>query len=192
MSYSLTSIYCCITYNDHRSLSVDETGDYIEWCRHPSGSIQAEKYGTLFNVRRSGPYQAADVDFLFGRRTATAQPQPVGIGPPTMLNSIWGYINSTSITGAQIDALREHYFYVGLADDANVENVVAGPDRPPPKAKIQRPAMPEARSVEDGSSTSSISGAGTSAQSIANSAAGGVGNLYSRLNNALAERGCVP
>ena len=61
---------------------------------------------------------------------------------------------------------------------------VAGPDRPIPKpTPAQRPGMPEKSS--DGGSASS----GLSAQNIANSASSGVNSLYSRLNNALAERG---
>ena len=38
---------------------------------------------------------------------ATVQPQPVGIGLSTMLNSLWGYISSVHMTGDQVDALRE-------------------------------------------------------------------------------------
>ncbi|KAI0705856.1 lethal giant larvae like, C-terminal-domain-containing protein [Cytidiella melzeri] len=151
-------------------LSVDETGDYVEWCRHPCGSIKAEKYGTLFNVRRSGPYQPAEVDLLYGRETASAQPLPVSMGPPSMLNTLWGYVSSTSMTGDQIDTL------------------LAGPDRPMPKPKQpQRPAILGEGSGEGGSSMSVTAGA--NAQSIANSASSGVGTLYNRLNNALAERG---
>lgn len=64
---------------------------------------------------------------------------------------------------------------------------MAGPDRPLPKQKQpQRPSMPERAEGEAGSAAS-----GLSAQNIANSASSGVSNLYSRLNNALAERGCV-
>ncbi|KAI0093981.1 lethal giant larvae like, C-terminal-domain-containing protein [Irpex rosettiformis] len=156
-----------LTQSSSEPLSIDDTGDYIEWCRHPCGSIKAEKYGTLFNVRRSGPYKVPGVDFTYGRTTAPTQPQPVGIGPPSMLNTFWEYISSTGLTGDQVDTL------------------LAGPDRPLPKPQPpQRPGMPD-KSGSDGASASS----GLSAQNIANSATSGVNNLYSRLNNALAERG---
>ena len=88
-------------------MSLDDTGDYVEWVRHACGLIHTEKYGTLFDVRRSGPYAPPQVDLAFGRGTVPPQPQPVAIGPPTILGSVWGYIASQSKTGDQMDALRE-------------------------------------------------------------------------------------
>ena len=89
---------------------MDETGDYIEWIRHPCGLVHTEKYGTLFNVRRSGPYEAPQVDFTYGRGVVPPQPQPVSIGPPSLLNSVWGYIATQGMTGDQVDILREYGF----------------------------------------------------------------------------------
>ena len=91
----------------HRPLSVDETGDYVEWKRHPCGLIYKEKYGTLFNLRRSAPYAAPLVDFTVGRKAIPPQPQPVSVGPPSLLTSWLGYIKSQSLTGDQVDVLRE-------------------------------------------------------------------------------------
>ncbi|KAJ3541127.1 hypothetical protein NM688_g6131 [Phlebia brevispora] len=153
-------------------LSLDETGDYIEWLRHPCGLIHSEKYGTLFDVRRSSPYEAPQVDFTYARGSVPAQPQPVSLGPPSLLSSVWGYISSQSMTGDQADIL------------------LGGPDRPVPQPKPQpqrRGSTPASRS----SMSPGRSGSPTSltAQSVANNAASGVSNLYSRLGNALAERG---
>lgn len=91
----------------HRPLSADDTGDYVEWLRHPNGLIHAEKYGTLFNVRRSAPYDVPSVDFTYGRGTIPYQPQPVSVGPPSIVSSFLGYITSKTLSGDQIDALRK-------------------------------------------------------------------------------------
>ncbi|EKM61629.1 uncharacterized protein PHACADRAFT_169080 [Phanerochaete carnosa HHB-10118-sp] len=153
-------------------LSVDGTGDYIEWKRHPCGLIYKERYGTLFNVRRSGPYEAPQVDFAARRKTVPPQPQPVSVGPTSFIGSWIGYITSATLTGDQIDTL------------------LGGPDRPIPQPKPQRP-KPSAT----GSGRSSGSGSrpdpqrANSVSEMANSASRGVNDLYSRLNNALAERG---
>lgn len=67
---------------------------------------------------------------------------------------------------------------------------VGGLDRPIPQPKPQRP-----RPAASGSGSSSASGSRPDPQRVnsvsdmANSASRGVGDLYSRLNNALAERG---
>lgn len=91
----------------HRPLSVDATGDYIEWKRHACGLVYKERYGTLFNVRRSGPYEAPQVDLATGRKAVPSQPQPVSVGPASIIGSWLGYIVSQSLSGDQIDTLCE-------------------------------------------------------------------------------------
>ncbi|KAI0783299.1 lethal giant larvae like, C-terminal-domain-containing protein [Abortiporus biennis] len=147
------------------TFSVDETGDYIEWIRHEvSGLIGCLKYGTVFNVRRSGPYLPPTIDFKVDERVIPPQPQPVSIGPASFISSWLGYISSQGMTGEQVDAL------------------LAGPDRPIPQP-VQR-SQPAA----SGSKTAA-GGTNLNARDIAASAASTAGDLYSRLGAALAERG---
>lgn len=92
----------------HRLLSTDGTGDYMEWVRsNPSGLISLAKYGTLFDVRRSAPYGPPEVSLADETRTVPPQPQPVSIGPASVLTSWWGTITSNTMTGEQIDTLCE-------------------------------------------------------------------------------------
>ncbi|KAK7695037.1 hypothetical protein QCA50_002225 [Cerrena zonata] len=150
-------------------LSTDGTGDYIEWVRHlPSGLINLAKYGTLFDIRRSAPYASPDVILADETRTVPPQPQPVSIGPASVLSSWWGIITSNTMTGEQIDTL------------------LAGPDRPVPQS-YQRP-KPHAIGEGPGSSTS-INSAANNARYIASSASSAANGLYNRLGAAMAERG---
>ncbi|KAI0081067.1 hypothetical protein K474DRAFT_1656898 [Panus rudis PR-1116 ss-1] len=149
-------------------LSPDSTGDYVEWIRHPaSGLIRAAHYGTLFDVRRSGPYAAPQVKLASDTdsRAIPPQPQPVPIGPQSLIGSWLGYITSQSMTGEQIDVL------------------LAGPDRPipPPTQRAQ---------VAQGSQGASNTPLGSiDARKIASSASNTASDLYNRLGSALAERG---
>lgn len=103
--------YVSILIPSHRSITMDDTGDYIEWVRHgASGLVSAAHYGTLFRNRRSGPYQAPTIDFVpeSDPRVIPPQPQPVSVGPASLLGSWLGYFNNQSMTGDQIDELREY------------------------------------------------------------------------------------
>lgn len=148
-------------------LSVDETGDYVEWTRHPCGLIHATRYGTVFDVRRSGPYDVPQVDFTAGRKPVPPQPQPVSVGPASFIGSWLGYLKSQTLTGDQVDTL------------------LGGPDRPVPTPKPQRPNV----AASDSGSSRPQPDRANSVSEMANSASRGVSDLYSRLNNALAERG---
>ncbi|KAJ4485744.1 WD40 containing snare-dependent exocytosis protein [Lentinula aciculospora] len=100
--------------------TVDETGDFIAWTRNPeTGLIRQATYGTLFNFRRVDTPPA--VDFLSTKPMVPAQPQPVSVGPPSILGSWFNF--GQSMTGAQVDVL------------------LGGPDRPVPiqKSKLQPP-----------------------------------------------------
>ncbi|TCD68310.1 hypothetical protein EIP91_011169 [Steccherinum ochraceum] len=156
------------------SIVFDTTGDYLEFTRHPSsGLISGADYGTLFNIRRSGPYEPPSVTFMHDRRIIPAQPQSVSVGPTSYIGSWIGYIVSQGMTGQQIDAL------------------LAGPDRP-----LAQPTPKDPRAVVQDASSGGGSTSGGSAydaysaqaQGMATSAANTASDLYSRLGAAFAER----
>lgn len=75
---------------------------------HPKTPLISEGfYGTLFKQRR-GFYGPPRVDLSAKRGIIPAQPQPVSIGPTSMLGSLMGYIGPRqTLTGEEADALRE-------------------------------------------------------------------------------------
>ncbi|TBU49995.1 lethal giant larvae like, C-terminal-domain-containing protein [Dichomitus squalens] len=155
--------------------STDDTGDYITHTAFPvpAGSsfrpLLTTEIRTLFNSRRAAPYELPLVDLTRGRGSVPAQPQPVSLGPPSVMSSVLGYIGSLTVAGAgdQIDAL------------------LAGPDRPIPKPHSKLAERPRANSPEAGST----SPAQTSVSAKASEMSSGVGDLYNRLGTALQERG---
>jgi len=66
--------------------------------------MQSAAYGTLFDQRRA--YLPPDIDFASTRGAVPAQPQPVSLGPASILGS-WFTYNQT-LTGAQVDELCKH------------------------------------------------------------------------------------
>ncbi|KAI0718934.1 lethal giant larvae like, C-terminal-domain-containing protein [Cerioporus squamosus] len=155
----------------------EESGDYIVHNTFPvpSGSstrlISSTELHTLFINRRAGLYAPPLVNLAHGRGAVPAQPQPVSLGPASVMGSVLGYLGSLSITSAgdQIDAL------------------LAGPDRPIPKPPSM-PVRPMVQSAETGAGASSD----PSQSSVSATAAGmsaGVGDLYNRLGTAITERG---
>lgn len=93
--------YLC-PYSRDRPPSVDETGDYIAWSQHQtSGTIHQATYCTLFDIRRA--YDPPDIEFT--KPVTPAQPQPVSIGPASLLGS-WFTFNQT-LSGDQVDTLRK-------------------------------------------------------------------------------------
>lgn len=97
--------------------STDDTGDLITHNAFPTpaGSslrpLLSSEIHTLFSRRRKGPYTFPLVDLAHGRGTVPSQPQPVSLGPPSMMGSMMEYISSFTgaSAGDQIDALREHF-----------------------------------------------------------------------------------
>ncbi|KAF8910138.1 lethal giant larvae like, C-terminal-domain-containing protein [Gymnopilus junonius] len=144
-------------------LSIDESGDYLAWALSPqartSGVIHSATYGTLFDIRRA--YTLPDIDFASSRGPVPPQPQPVSLGPPSVLG-YWFSFNQTK-TGEQIDAL------------------LGGPDRP----------IPEKKEVESSDATGpGLAGSASGAASnLVAGAAAVQANLYNRLASALNERG---
>ncbi|RDB29510.1 Uncharacterized protein C1F3.03 [Hypsizygus marmoreus] len=100
------------------SFTLDETGDFVAWTPHPSsGTIHQATYGTLFDIRRV--YDQPDIDFLCTKPVIPPQPQPVSMGPPSMLSLGSWFPFNQSMTGAQLDEL------------------LGGPDRPSPEPHVQ-------------------------------------------------------
>lgn len=134
-------------------VSVDETGDFIALRRHESGVLEQIVFGTLFITRRV--YDNPIVDLIRFHREIPPYPQPVSVGPPSLLGSWFRYGNPI-MTGEQLDAL------------------LAGPDRP----------IPPPDPVQTSEDTTTDDGPGVM-KTIENARNG----VYSRLNDALAERG---
>lgn len=96
-------------------MSVDETGDFIAARRHESGVLDQIVFGTLFKTRRV--YDNPLVDLTSFHREIPPYPQPVSVGPPSLLGS-WFRYGKPIMTGEQLDVL------------------LAGPDRPIPPPNL--------------------------------------------------------
>ncbi|KAI9057006.1 hypothetical protein FKP32DRAFT_1615502 [Trametes sanguinea] len=152
--------------------SVEDSGDFVTHTVFPApaGSsvrpLLSTELHTLFAQRRVGPYALPLVDLAYDRGTVPPQPQPVSLGPPSVIGSVLGYIGSFS----------------GASAGEQIDTLLAGPDRPVPP-----PSKPTPRPTSTGGTA-----AGTSQSSVSAATAGmtsGVADLYNRLGSALAERG---
>ncbi|KAI0828996.1 lethal giant larvae like, C-terminal-domain-containing protein [Trametes gibbosa] len=161
--------------NSSDAPSTDDTGDFTTHTPFPTpaGSslrpLLSTELHTLFAQRRAGTYALPLVDLAHGRGAIPPQPQPVSLGPPSVIGSVLGYIGSLTAAsaGEQIDLL------------------LAGPDRPiPPPPPPSRKTTPSARvgTVSAGGGAASVSAAAAGMSS-------GVADLYNRLGTALSERG---
>ncbi|KAA1468094.1 hypothetical protein DENSPDRAFT_833291 [Dentipellis sp. KUC8613] len=122
---------------------------------------------TLFNQRRG--YHTPLVSLVerqdgSGVHSVPAQPQPVSVGPAGLLAWLGGLVGQGAVNGAQIDAL------------------LAGPDRPVPEANAARDAAQRGSTYVEWKEDDK-------AKSAATSAAQAQSSLYNRLHSALAERG---
>ncbi|KAL0951628.1 hypothetical protein HGRIS_008309 [Hohenbuehelia grisea] len=96
------------------SFTGDDTGDFILWKRHPkAGTVSEAIYGSLFDIRRA--YSQPDLDFVSTYPDIPPQPQPVSLGPASLLGSWFSF--GQQMSGDQLDSL------------------LGGPDRPMPKPK---------------------------------------------------------
>ncbi|KAI0931535.1 hypothetical protein AcV5_005001 [Taiwanofungus camphoratus] len=156
-----------LTSDSH--LTTDTSGDFISHSFHPSGVAQFTHYSTVFAIRRTAPYASPLVDLTRGRGAVPPQPSLVSLAPQSVLGSWLGYLGRGTAGGAEIDAL------------------LAGPDRPaPPPATQARPAM----NARGSGSKDALGGTGASSvQAASASVSSGVSDLYNRLGTALAERG---
>ncbi|KAF8215929.1 lethal giant larvae like, C-terminal-domain-containing protein, partial [Mycena galopus ATCC 62051] len=113
LAYSLPNLeYICtlkVPITD-ASLSCDDTGDWTAYTvNQASGIIDHASYGTVFDFRRA--YTPPDI--TIPKPTVPSQPQPVSLGPTSLLSSWFRF--GQSMTGEQLDTL------------------LGGPDRPIPK-----------------------------------------------------------
>lgn len=70
------------------------------WTRHPpSGTMNQATYATLFDSRRA--YTLPDIELT--KPTISPQPQPVSLGPTSLLSSWFRF--GQSMTGDQLDEL---------------------------------------------------------------------------------------
>jgi len=90
----------------YRTLSIDESGDYVDWTVRDSIAHKCE-LGTLFGLRRKTLYHDKVLNILRDKNRLPAQPQPVSMGPTTLLGQMYAFVGS-STTGAQIDTLRKY------------------------------------------------------------------------------------
>lgn len=142
-----------------RSLSIDENGDYVDWTIKDDIVHKCE-LGTLFGLRRKTLYHDKVLDILQGKKKLPAQPQPVSMGPATLIGQMYAYVGVQGTAGAQIDTL------------------LGGPDRPIPQPKASSPAPP-------GSDQSYADRANAAKDSLTS----GTNELYNRLGSAVSERG---
>lgn len=132
-----------------------------------SATIDHASYGTLFDFRRA--YTPPDIDLV--KPTVPAQPQPVSLGPTSLISSMFQF-GQSGMTGAQMDLLctRSNGFAFSYSLFFCVCEV-GGPDRPIPET-----VQPASASPAD-------------ASSVAQTAAGVQSSLYARLQSAVGERG---
>lgn len=83
---------------------MDETGDFIGTKLHKSGVLEQIIFGTLFKTRRVYDYPVVDLTSF--HREISPYPQPVPVGPPSLLGS-WLLYGKPSMTGKQLDELRK-------------------------------------------------------------------------------------
>lgn len=98
---------CYLPPGCYRTLSIDESGDYIDWTIRDDVAHKCE-LGTLFGLRRKTLYHDKVLDIIRDRNRLPAQPQPVSMGPATLLGQMYAFVGGNSTTGAQIDALRKY------------------------------------------------------------------------------------
>ncbi|KAJ7492344.1 WD40 containing snare-dependent exocytosis protein [Mycena latifolia] len=114
LAFSLPQLeYLCtlrLPTEDTSYLTCDNTGDWMS-----SRIIDRASYGTFFDFRRA--YTPPDVTFT--KPNVPPQPQPVSLGPTSLLSSWFRF--GQSMTGEQLDIL------------------LGGPDRPIPEVKPPRP-----------------------------------------------------
>ncbi|KAJ7103251.1 WD40 containing snare-dependent exocytosis protein [Mycena belliarum] len=110
LAFSIPQLeYLCtlrLPTDDTSSLTCDETGDWMT-----AQIIDRASYGTIFDFRRA--YTPPNITFT--QPTIPSQPQPVSLGPTSLLSSWFRF--GQSMTGEQLDIL------------------LGGPDRPIPEAK---------------------------------------------------------
>lgn len=156
---------------------MDSTGDFIEpISRTSSSDVHKIMFSTLFNVRRA--YSYADVDLTTSINALPPQPQPVSVGPTSVLSSWLPF--QRSMTGEDLDVLCKLLLIHHTSSlTSDTQNIVAGPERPIPSPN---PSSKDANAISPADNRAAA--ALRAAQSTGS-------DLYSRLAAAVSERGCV-
>ena len=83
-------------------MTIEPGGDFVAFS--PDNSAQIMKslvYGSLFSIRRQ--YVPPDIDFAVSRGIVPTQPQPVSLGPASLLGAWFSY--NQTLSGNAIDEL---------------------------------------------------------------------------------------
>ncbi|KAJ6520108.1 WD40 containing snare-dependent exocytosis protein [Mycena sanguinolenta] len=161
LTYSLPNLeYICtvkLPITDG-SLSCDETGDWTAYTENnASGMIDHVSYGTVFDFRRA----FTPPSITLPKPTVPSQPQPVSLGPTSLLSSWFRF--GQSMTGEQLDTL------------------LGGPDRPIPVKETKPQTAP---TPQDASSLAQkAAGAQSSLYSRLQSAMGERGQMLGDLED---------
>ncbi|KAJ7459170.1 WD40 containing snare-dependent exocytosis protein [Mycena galericulata] len=120
LAFSLPQLeYLCtlqLPIHGASSFTCDDTGDWMAGTMNGASQIfDRASYGTLFDFRRA--YAPPDIEFT--KSDVPPQPQPVSLGPTSLLSSWFRF--GQSMTGEQLDVL------------------LGGPDRPIPEP-VERPS----------------------------------------------------
>ena len=116
----MTSTPCLPTPGRRRLLSIDESGDYVDWTVKDDIAHICE-LGTLFGMRRKSLYHDKVLEILRDKKKLPAQPRPVPMGPATLLGQMYTYVGGQGTTGAQIDILRK---YLQSPTPATIDGIV--------------------------------------------------------------------
>ena len=88
-----------------RPPSIDRSGDFIAFVPNPmSGQIDEAVYGTLFDFRRV--YSSPNVELIPSPPRIPSQPQPVPVGPSSLLSAWFRF--GLSMSGDQLDTLCKY------------------------------------------------------------------------------------
>jgi len=83
-------------------ICLDDTGDYVDWVFDEKRmTVSKLRMGTLFAMRRV--FDEPVIDFASNRKQAPAVPQPIPLGPASLLGSFFNF--KKNISGDQVDAL---------------------------------------------------------------------------------------
>jgi syntaxin-binding protein 5 len=175
-------------------VAADTSGDFLLSTMHPNAPLIAEcAYGTLFAQRR-GFYAPPRVE-LGGRRGAIPpQPQPVPLGPQSMLGSVYSYLGAAAgvrvtMSGEEADTLREHSAVFPCVMSANKPPAVAGGQRSIPKPTTRRAGSQAGTHPRSQSPSADQGYAMPDVGAFGKQITEGTSAIFGRLGNALNERG---
>jgi len=132
----------CLPPDRYRTLSVDESGDYVDWTVK-DGIVHKCELGTLFGLRRKTLYHDKILNISQNKNRLPAQPQLLSMGPATLLGQMYSFVGGGT-TGAQIDALRKYNtfrFPISSLVDDFAHQLLGWTDRSPNPRKPLPPLL---------------------------------------------------